>query len=86
MRRIRSGQLAKAMLFGAIGTFLGIAINAALDYARQDWTNPVGIAVVAVLASASGVIPLLQTERPERAPDPPVAPGPARPGRSAAAG
>jgi hypothetical protein len=68
MRRIRGGQLAKAMLFGAIGTFLGIAINAALDYARQDWTNPVGIAVVAVLASASGVIPLLQAERAAPAP------------------
>jgi hypothetical protein len=65
MRRIRGGQLAKAMLFGALGTLLGVAINAALDYARQDWTNPVGIAVVAVLASASGVIPLLQADRSE---------------------
>jgi hypothetical protein len=63
MRRIRGGQLAKAMLFGALGTLLGVAINAALDYARQDWTNPIGIAVVAVLASVSGVIPLLQAER-----------------------
>jgi hypothetical protein len=68
MRRIRGRQLAKAMLFGAIGTFLGIAINAALDYARQDWSNPVGIAAVAVLASVSGVIPLLQADRPEPAP------------------
>jgi hypothetical protein len=65
MRRIRGGQLGKAMLFGALGTLLGVAINAALDYARQDWTNPIGIAVVAVLASASGVIPLLQADRTE---------------------
>jgi hypothetical protein len=68
MRRIRGGQLAKAMLFGALGTLLGVAINAALDYARQDWTNPIGIAVVAVLASVSGVIPLLQVDRTETVP------------------
>jgi hypothetical protein len=71
MRRIRAPQLMKAMLFGGIGTFLGIAINAALDYARKDWGNPVGIAAVAALACVSGIIPLFQGEK-----NPPAPPAP----------
>lgn len=62
MRRVRGTQLAKAMLFGAFGTLFGIALNAAVDYARRDWTNPLGLGLVVALGCASGLIPLLRSE------------------------
>jgi hypothetical protein len=79
MRRVRGAQLAKAMLYGAFGTAFGIVLSAAIDYARRDWTNPLGLALVVLLGCASGLVPILREPawQPARPPHgSPPGPGP----------
>jgi hypothetical protein len=63
MRRVSSGRLVKAMAFGIIGVIISLAIETVIGLLREDWTNPVGIGLAVVLASASGLLPLLQQEK-----------------------
>jgi hypothetical protein len=71
------------MLFGILGAIAAILLDAAIAYLREDWTNPLGIALVAGVAALSGVIPLL---RPERARTPAVPQPNARPSGAQAHG
>jgi hypothetical protein len=50
----------KMLVFGLIATALGLAVDAAFDFLRKDWSNPVGIGLVAALTFASAMIPVLQ--------------------------
>jgi hypothetical protein len=58
-RRGRS-TVAMMLVFGVIATALGLAVDAAFDFLRKDWSNPVGIALVATLTFGSALIPVLQ--------------------------
>lgn len=63
MRRVSSGRLVKAMAFGIIGVIISLAIETVIGLLREDWTNPFGIGLAVVLATASGLLPLLQQEK-----------------------
>jgi hypothetical protein len=74
MRGVSARRLFVAMAFGVLGAVVAIALDAAINFLRKDWTNPVGIVLTAGVAAISGIIPLLRPER-ERSTSP--APGPA---------
>lgn len=67
MRSVSAGRLVKAAAFGILGAVVAMILDAAISYLRKDWTNPVGIALVAGISALSGVVPLLQRERPSPA-------------------
>ena len=58
--RRRRSPVAMMLVFGVVATFLGLAVDAAFDFLRKDWSNPFGIGMVATLTFASAMIPVLQ--------------------------
>jgi hypothetical protein len=58
--RRRRSPVAMMLVFGVVATFLGLAVDAAFDFLRKDWSNPFGIGMVATLTFASALIPVLQ--------------------------
>ncbi len=48
------------LVFGVVATALGLAVDAAFDFLRKDWSNPIGIGLVATLTFGSALIPVLQ--------------------------
>jgi hypothetical protein len=58
--RTRRSPVAMMLVFGVVATFLGLAVDAAFDFLRKDWSNPFGIGMVATLTFASALIPIIQ--------------------------
>ncbi len=86
MRSVSGGRLFWAMAIGVLGAIVAIALDAAISYLREDWTNPIGIVVTASIAAFSGLVPLLRADRRRddaSAQRPPV-PSPSGPGYGAA--
>ncbi len=71
MWRVSPRRLVKAMAFGVLGAAVSLALNAAISYLREDWSNPLGIGLAVALASITGVIPQLQEEKTPPQPPPP---------------
>ncbi len=63
MRSVSGRRLVLAMFFGILAAIVAILLDAAIAYLREDWTNPLGIALAAGVAALSGVIPLLRPEK-----------------------
>jgi hypothetical protein len=58
--RSRRSPVALMLVFGVVATALGLAVDAAFDFLRKDWSNPFGVAMVATLTFGSALIPVLQ--------------------------
>jgi hypothetical protein len=71
MRSVSGRRLFLAMFLGIVGAVVAILLDSAIAYLREDWSNPLGIALAAGVAALSGVIPLLRPER-SRTPDAPA--------------
>lgn len=52
--------VAMMLVFGVVATALGLAVDAAFDFLRKDWSNPIGIGLVATLTFGSALIPVIQ--------------------------
>jgi hypothetical protein len=75
MRSVSGRRLFLAMFLGVVGAIVAILLDAAIAYLREDWSNPLGIALAAGVAALSGVIPLLRPEKSTTPTAPPVGGG-----------